>query len=104
MPDRSSAQSGDDEYQLNIEFCVDSPKLSDDFRLGFVLGWEHCQVTAFLSRRSETAFPRPVHAANEFRLRHLIAKFGRTFQFTPLAEGWMQLDVGPPLTEGKEDA
>ena len=102
MPERSGAYGPD---LPPIEFCIDSPAIEPGERDMFLFGFEYAMQLAFLMRRSTTAWPREVHAANEFRLRKLFTLFKRTYKFTPI-EGrpeWLTLDVGPAPEAPEEE-
>lgn len=78
-------------------FLIDGKGYTDRDRELFVAGYEFAQNQAFLMTGSETAWPRVVHKENEFRLRNLVSKFGRTYKFSEsdLGPGWITLHVGP---------
>lgn len=86
-----------DDDEPETPFLIDGKGYTDRDREMFVCGYEFAQNHAFLMTGSETAWPRLVHRENEFRLRNLISKFGRTYKFTPVEDQpeWLTLDVGP---------
>lgn len=86
------------DFGLIQSFDVDDGQL-DEFRRNecFVLGYELCLIDEELKRPEP--INRPIHSANQDRVRKSCEKSGREFKLTwphdDSSEEWMHLEVSP---------